>query len=181
MPLVNMQPVSMQPVSMQPIRMQPASMQPISMRPVSIQPQSTVAMLAGGNRNANNVPSGHDGMRDWSYGLCDGSARCGLCLWSCFCPCVVYTKNRQRMHSLQNQGNRLASGGEYCDCNCCLYLGIDVCSSLSWVLQVPLRAEIRGRYRIRGDACRDCLVSCFCRPCALTQERREIELEESSF
>jgi hypothetical protein len=96
MPLVNMQPVSMQPVSMQPIRMQPASMQPISMRPVSIQPQvrvypvskwtgascfvqSTVAMLAGGNRNANNVPSGHDGMRDWSYGLCDGSARCGLC------------------------------------------------------------------------------------------------------
>ena len=37
------------------------------------------------------------------------------------------------------------------------------------------------RYGIRGDAVTDCLASACCRPCALTQERREMELEEGSF
>jgi Cys-rich protein (TIGR01571 family) len=36
------------------------------------------------------------------------------------------------------------------------------------------------RYGIRGDVIGDCLASCLCNPCALTQERREIELEEES-
>jgi Cys-rich protein (TIGR01571 family) len=182
---VSMQPVNMQPVSMQtvtmPVAMHTVSSHPVGMQTITIQPQATIPMLAGGNRNANNVPISHDGMRDWSFGLCDCFARCGLCLWSWCCPCVVYTKSKQRLANLQNQGNRLASGGDYCDCNCCLYLGIDVCSGLGWILQIPLRADIRGRYRIRGNQFYDCLLSCFCRPCALVQERREIELEENSF
>jgi Cys-rich protein (TIGR01571 family) len=46
--------------------------------------------------------------------------------------------------------------------------------------QVHSREETRERYGIRGDAYGDCLTACFCRPCSLTQERREIELEEGS-
>jgi Cys-rich protein (TIGR01571 family) len=47
--------------------------------------------------------------------------------------------------------------------------------------QIPTRAEARERYGIRGDVYGDCLTSWCCRPCSLTQERREIELEEGSF
>ena len=56
--------------------------------------------------------------------------------------------------------------------------------SLSRGDQVGTRAEIRTRYGIRGGSVGDngdCFVSICCRPCALTQERREIELEERSF
>jgi Cys-rich protein (TIGR01571 family) len=48
-------------------------------------------------------------------------------------------------------------------------------------LQVRTRTEIRERYGIRGDSSEDCIMSFCYRPLALTQERREIELEESSF
>ena len=48
-------------------------------------------------------------------------------------------------------------------------------------MQVGNRANVRTRYSIRGDALGDCLTSWCCQPCALTQERREIELEENSF
>ena len=51
-------------------------------------------------------------------------------------------------------------------------------------IQIGTRADIRERYSIRGGAIgdrKDCLVSFFCPSCSLTQERREIELEENSF
>ncbi len=47
--------------------------------------------------------------------------------------------------------------------------------------QVATRKEIRARYRIRADQYDDHFASLFCHTCALTQERREIELEEGSF
>ena len=43
------------------------------------------------------------------------------------------------------------------------------------------RWDTRARYNVRGDAAVDCLVSSFCHIGALIQERREIELEESTF
>jgi Cys-rich protein (TIGR01571 family) len=46
--------------------------------------------------------------------------------------------------------------------------------------QLGPREDLRIRYGIRGDAVTDCLISAFCRPCALTQERREMDLEEGS-
>jgi Cys-rich protein (TIGR01571 family) len=47
--------------------------------------------------------------------------------------------------------------------------------------QIGTRREIRARYGIRGNACDDCIATCFCPERTLIQERREIELEESSF
>ena len=46
--------------------------------------------------------------------------------------------------------------------------------------QINTRTEARERYGIRGDTYGDCLTAWCCRPCSLTQERREIELEEGS-
>ena len=50
-----------------------------------------------------------------------------------------------------------------------------------WWRQIRPREEIRERYGIRGSAFGDCFISWCCGPCSLTQERREIELEERNF
>jgi Cys-rich protein (TIGR01571 family) len=47
--------------------------------------------------------------------------------------------------------------------------------------QVQPRVEIRERYAIRGNVINDWLASLCCTSCALTQERREVEVEEASF
>ena len=47
--------------------------------------------------------------------------------------------------------------------------------------QAEPRAEIRERYAIRGHVINDLLASLCCTSCALTQERREVEVEEASF
>ena len=47
--------------------------------------------------------------------------------------------------------------------------------------QMGSRTEIRNHYEIRGESTDDCLASLCCRSCALTQEGRELELEEKSF
>jgi PLAC8 family len=40
---------------------------------------------------------------------------------------------------------------------------------------------MRERYAIRGNVIKDWLASLCCTACALTQERREVELEEGSY
>jgi hypothetical protein len=109
---------------------------------VSNQPQGTAPMSVGGNRNAKNCPLGPDGKRGWSFGLFDCFARCGLCCWAVWCPCVVYGKNRQRLRSLQNQGTPLPGGGERYDGHCCVYGAINVATGHARALQAP-----PGRFR----------------------------------
>jgi hypothetical protein len=55
--------------------------------------------------------------------------------WSVWCPCVVYSKNRQRLRSLQTQGTPLADGGETYDSHCFIYGGLDI-TGYSWIMQV---------------------------------------------
>jgi hypothetical protein len=52
---------------------------------------------------------------------------------------------------------------------------------LTHTAQVQPRHEIRERYAIRGNVINDWLAPMCCTPCALTQERREIEVEEASY
>ncbi|KAI0279928.1 PLAC8 family-domain-containing protein [Russula aff. rugulosa BPL654] len=149
-------------------------------KPISSQPGATGPMVVGGNKNANNRPVGADGKRDWSFGLFDCFARCNLCCWATCCPCVVYSKNKLRLNNLQRQGVPLPGGGEKYNDHCCIYAAL-VPTGYAWVMHISTRAEARERYDIRGDVYTDCLTAWCCRPCSLTQERREIELEEGSF
>ncbi|KAI0279927.1 PLAC8 family-domain-containing protein [Russula aff. rugulosa BPL654] len=137
-------------------------------------------VLVGGNRNAKNRPIGSNGKRDWSHGICSCFGSCGTCCMSCWCPCIVFGKNKQRLRNLNTHGTPLPGGGSACDGDCCLYCGLGFCG-LGWVLQIGSRGEVRDRYSIDGGACSDCCCSFWCGPCALTQERREIESEEYSF
>ncbi|KAI0249606.1 PLAC8 family-domain-containing protein [Lactifluus subvellereus] len=136
-------------------------------------------MSAGGNKNALNREIGADGKREWSFGLLDCFNACGLCCWATWCPCVVYCKSKQRLRSLQDHGVPLSGDGERYNNDCCIY-GLLNIPGYGWVLQIKTRSDIRNRYGIRGDTTGDCLASCLCNPCALTQERRELELEERS-
>ncbi|KAH9968279.1 PLAC8 family-domain-containing protein [Russula dissimulans] len=136
-------------------------------------------MAVGGNKNSQNCQIGVDGKRKWSYGLLDCFSACGLCCWATWCPCVVYSTNKQRLRQLRYQGTSLQGGGDTCDDHCLIHGGLSVLGC-SWVLQLHERAEARDRYGIRGSAVGDCFTSLLCCPCALTQERREIELEEDS-
>ncbi|KAI9457431.1 PLAC8 family-domain-containing protein [Russula earlei] len=149
--------------------------------PVGTQPKATAPMSTdGGNKNALNRPIGPDGKRDWSYGLCSCFSACGLCCWAVCCPCVVYSKNRQRLRSLQHQGAPLPGGGERYDDYCFIYGCLTVVTGYGWVLHINQATDVRERYGIRGSPICDCFKAWCCRPCSLTQERREIELEENS-
>jgi Cys-rich protein (TIGR01571 family) len=115
-----------------------------------------------------------------------------------FCPCVVYGQNRQRLRQLHRHATPLQGEGERCNQDCrlyccmavpCFFWVFQVCSEW-WTsglhvesrgIQMGSRSDIRNRYDIRGESHEDCLNSLCCRPCALTQESREIELEEKSF
>ncbi|KAH9052687.1 PLAC8 family-domain-containing protein [Lactarius vividus] len=136
---------------------------------ISSQPQATAPMAAGGNRNALNREVGTDGRRDWSHGLFDCTAECA----------VLYSKNKRRLLHLQNRGTPLPGGGQRFNDDCCIY-GCLLIPGYAWVLQIGTRADIRARYSIRGSSMDDCLTSWCCHSCSLTQERREIELEENS-
>ncbi len=112
--------------------------------------------VVGGNRNAKNCPIGPDGKRDWSFGLFGCFGRCDLCTldpdqtatifppadhplgvgcWAWCCPCVVYSKSKQRLHSLQTQGTPLPNGGETFDSNCCIYGWLAI-NGDTWIMQV---------------------------------------------
>jgi len=147
---------------------------------VSSQPKPVGPMRAGGDKNALNRPIGPDDKRDWSFGLFDCLPRCRLCLWATFCPCIIYGQNKQRLRYLSNRGGPLPGGGDKFSHDCRVYCCMAV-PCFYWAFQMGSRSDIRSRYDIRGEGIGDCLNSLLCRPCALTQERRELELEERSF
>ncbi|KAF8893066.1 hypothetical protein BD779DRAFT_1436389, partial [Infundibulicybe gibba] len=124
-------------------------------------------------RNLKNLPVGSDG-RDWSYGLCGCFNECGTwCLAFCF-PSVVYAKNKQRLDYL-NEKNRPdpEDGGGCCSATCWGHAYGGGCC-----LQMASRKAVRERYNISGDGCGDCCTVMWCSSCSLTQESREIDLEE---
>jgi len=141
---------------------------------VSQQPTSSPQMFtdrSGGDRNALDKSFNAHGKREWSFGLCDCLNERRTCLFSSCCPCCVFGENISRLTYLQS-GHQSA---KYWSCNlrCCLCLACNPCS-------MDGRTKIRDRYHIDGNRFTDCLSHTFCIPCALTQESREIALEEGN-
>ena len=57
--------------------------------------------------------------------------------WAVWCPCVVYSKAKQRLEHLQNQDTPLPGDAERLDVDCCIY-GCLVILGYAWILQVLL-------------------------------------------
>jgi len=148
-------------------------------QPYPGQPQMTVN--GGGNRNPENKPYDSKGEREWTNGLCSCFGDCGTCCVACWCPCITYNSNKSRRQALEQSGAPHHDGGENCGSDCFLFGLIHCFTSFGWVLEVGARSDTRRRYNIEGGGCGDCMASCCCLPCVLTQESREIEGEETSF
>ncbi|KAJ7230560.1 PLAC8-domain-containing protein [Mycena pura] len=149
---------------------------------MSQQPMATMGMqVGGGNRNAAGKPLNSSGKREWSEGLCGCFEACGTfcCAW--WCPCIVHGKNKQRLRHLQEKGSPDPDGGSCCSGACWAHCCLTSWFGLGWVLSCGTRGDVRSRYGIEGGGCGDCLASCCCAPCDLTQVSREIELEEKSY
>ncbi|TFK71588.1 PLAC8-domain-containing protein [Pluteus cervinus] len=134
----------------------------------------------GGNRNSKNLPYEQDG-RAWSEGLFGCCSEPGTCVKSWFCPCVQFAQNKQRVEYLEDQGAFDPDhGGGFFSGDCFLHCLLQGCLGGGWILQIGERGTVRNRYRIKGGAFSDCCTIYWCNPCALTQESRELELEEAS-
>lgn len=92
-------------------------------------------------------------INDYSTGLLSCFSDCGICVQTCFCPCVTKMMNTSRVHDQE------------CDCDSCC-----ICNSAYWDRQL-----LRARKNMVQDKCGDCCVCCFCRPCMLCQDAREIK------
>ncbi|KAG6872446.1 hypothetical protein C0995_009703 [Termitomyces sp. Mi166 len=149
-----------------------------SQQPIVQQPTASHGMLVN-PKNSLNKPDIDGEGREWSHGLCacNGAGTC--CLAWCL-PCILYGSNRKRMSYLERNGAPDPDHGGVCNNHCCIYGLLTVCLGIGCILQIGNRGNIRSRYDIKGGGCTDCLTSCFCSPCALTQEKGEIELEEKA-
>lgn len=47
------------------------------------------------------------------------------------------------------------------------------CVGLSWILPLLNRGDMRTRYNLTGNGCKDCLCACCCSPCDLMQQDKE--------
>ncbi|KAJ3271952.1 hypothetical protein HDV01_006086 [Terramyces sp. JEL0728] len=93
----------------------------------------------------------------------------GTCLLSCCCPCVVYGQNQQALNNKDSW---------FVDCfiyYCAAQFGFHSC------LGCVGRQNIRSQRQINGSSVNDCCIHFCCTPCALTQERIELQKAGKQF
>ena len=121
------------------------------------------------NRQYAPVPASPYATNEWSNFYFDGFATPEIHFCAVHCPCYVYGKNAQKVRKLDS-----------CYGPCLTYFAL----SLFFPCYLPclnghLRREIREKFNITGNSCRDCCVhclSCCTMSAAMTQETRELEL-----
>jgi len=131
-------------------------------------------------RNSKNIPYDAHGTRPWSNDLftCLEDPITFIVAW--FAPCAIYGKNKTRREALEQHGRPHPEGGEIAGSDTITYAALQCCCGLGWIVGMSNREQSRNRYKVAGDGATDCFLSCCCAPCALTQESREIELEEQA-
>ncbi|KAF8630816.1 hypothetical protein AX15_002715 [Amanita polypyramis BW_CC] len=148
------------------------------------QPLPVIGMTVasgGGNRNVKNLALNAQGRREWSFGLCDCFDDCGTCMLGCCCPCMLYAQVKQRLDYLNTYARPDPThGGSGVDINCLAWGLLHCTTGCGFILQTINRGHMRNRYMIDGNGCSDFGSALCCTPCELTQEHRELELEEQS-
>jgi len=99
---------------------------------------------------------------------------------SWLCPCVVWGQNKTRLEYLEKTGMPHPDGGESFGNDCKIHGLLTICGGWGWILQIGTRASTRDRYHIEGSPFKDCFSAWCCHACELTQESRELEIEEQS-
>ncbi|KAF2732316.1 PLAC8-domain-containing protein [Polyplosphaeria fusca] len=111
--------------------------------------------------------------QDWHH---SGSACCSpfsTCCLTWWCPCISYGRTHHRVRN-----NNDMSGYSTCNLSCVGYTGL-ACLGLSFILPMIQRGDIRAKYHLQGNGCKDCLCACCCAPCDLQQQDKESQYREN--
>eukprot|EP00271_Cylindrocystis_brebissonii_P007380 TRINITY_DN20818_c0_g1_i2.p1 TRINITY_DN20818_c0_g1~~TRINITY_DN20818_c0_g1_i2.p1 ORF type:complete len:156 (+),score=11.45 TRINITY_DN20818_c0_g1_i2:304-771(+) len=101
----------------------------------------------------------------WTTGLCGCCEDMPSCCCTLFCPCVIAGQNIEI----------LSDGRTGCSTAGIIWYAIQqVTGFLGFCYTCGYRGRLRQKYQL-PSACPDCIVHCFCFPCALCQETRELK------
>ncbi|XP_078166367.1 protein PLANT CADMIUM RESISTANCE 2-like [Carex rostrata] len=110
------------------------------------------------------------GTMPWSTGLCHCFDDPRNCCVTCWCPCVTFGQIAEIVDR----------GSSACGTNGALYMLIMCVTGCPCLFSCFYRAKMRSQYSIKEGPCGgpcggDCCIHCFCEPCALCQEYRELK------
>jgi len=92
------------------------------------------------------------------FGCCPPSIDC---IKGWICPCILYGQVVEQ------------AGYGSCMSSCLLYLICMPCCG-ACLIHAPTRGKMRNDYKLQESCADDRLATCCCGPCALCQERREL-------
>ncbi|KAF2998290.1 hypothetical protein E8E13_007262 [Curvularia kusanoi] len=64
-----------------------------------------------------------------------------------------------------------------CNTSCAGFTAL-TCVGFAWILPLMNRGDIRNKYSLTGNGCKDCLCACCCAPCDLVQQDKEVKHRE---
>ncbi|KAF2175118.1 hypothetical protein K469DRAFT_702992 [Zopfia rhizophila CBS 207.26] len=115
--------------------------------------------------------------QNWHH---NGSSCCrpfGTCMLTCFCPCITYGRTR---HRIKQDGDLKAYS--CCNASCMAFTGITCLTggTLTFILPMIQRGDMRAKYHLAGNGCKDCLCACCCSCCDLVQQDKEAKYWEEA-
>ncbi|GAQ85584.1 hypothetical protein KFL_002420170 [Klebsormidium nitens] len=102
----------------------------------------------------------------WQAGFFGCFEDCGLCIVTCFVPCITFG---QTAEVIDNGVTSCATAAAIC----CL---IEAVTSCSCFYSCTYRKKLRLRFGLPEEPCNDVCVHCCCWCCAFIQEYRELQL-----
>mmetsp|Transcript_27483 Transcript_27483/g.74351 ORF Transcript_27483/g.74351 Transcript_27483/m.74351 type:complete len:102 (+) Transcript_27483:85-390(+) len=97
--------------------------------------------------------------KEWSTGLFSCFDDCMILLCGCCLPCHLYGQNADKV-------------GQSYLLHFCLYC---ICPSFACIYGGSTRTMVRNKYGLNETPCSDCCVHCWCSPCAVCQEARQLK------
>ncbi|KAL6192566.1 hypothetical protein ACLB2K_033652 [Fragaria x ananassa] len=94
----------------------------------------------------------------WNSGLLDCFSDPKSCCLTYLCPCVTFG----RIVEIVYKGSTS-------------YVLVALVFGCPFLVSYHYRSKLRQQYSLNGSRCGDFLVHCFCEPCALCQEYRELQ------
>lgn len=106
--------------------------------------------------------------------LCSCCRDVETCCITCWLPCLTYAQNKKLLYG---RGDPATTFDDEFAMDLGLYviLGLLTGWSCSWILGVDPRSDLKKKYGMPQDKCRDCCTHFCCHLCALCQEARELK------
>jgi Cys-rich protein (TIGR01571 family) len=109
------------------------------------------------SRPPNSVP--------WTTDIFSCFDDCGTCACAWFLPCVLVG----RIAEIVDEGRTscLTAG--------CIYYCLQSCTGCGCLYTYSFRTRLRNKYGLELKPCDDCCTDCWCLPCSLSQQIRELQ------